>query len=53
MSLYCEENSKTLKSFIFSKILRPNIGLTDPGSFTELDSFGEQSLYIFSVPNML
>ena len=33
MSLYCEENSKTLKSFIFSKILRPNIGLSDPGPF--------------------
>ena len=51
MSLYCEENSKTLKSFIVSKILRPNIGLTDPE--LELDNFGEQSLYIFSIPNIL
>ena len=31
MSLYFEQNTKTLKSFIFSKILRPNIGLIDPG----------------------
>ena len=31
MSLYCEENFKTLKSFTVSKILRPKIGLIDPG----------------------
>ena len=36
MSLYCEESSKTLKSCIFFKILRPNVDLSNPGPFIYL-----------------
>ena len=40
MSQYCEQKSKAIKSFIFSEMFRPNIGLIDPGFLSLVDLMG-------------